>query len=118
MTGQESWFLLIPCITVLCIDLTMRLMAYSVDNSALMIIYERVPETLVLLPVVSLLLLGIVVSSVILFRGVIQSKDEERKRLLLENRVADVQHQIEDLQDIYGDMRGILRIIPVIQCWM
>ena len=107
MTGQESWFLLIPCITVLCIDLTMRLMAYSVDNSALMIIYERVPETLVLLPVVSLLLLGIVVSSVILFRGVIQSKDEERKRLLLENRVADVQHQIEDLQDIYGDMRGL-----------
>lgn len=92
---------------MLAIDLTMRLMAYSVDNSALMIIYDRVPETLVLLPMVSLLLLGMVVSSVVLFRGIVRFKDEERKRLLLENRVADVYQQIEDLQDIYGDMRGL-----------
>jgi len=104
---QESWYLLTPCITVLCIDLTVRLMAYSVDNSALMLIYERVPETLVLLPVMSILLLGIVVSSVILFRGIVQFKDEERKRMLLENRMADVHRQIEDLQDIYGDIRGL-----------
>ncbi len=105
--SQEIWYLLTPCITVLCIDLTMRLMAYSVDNSALMIIYERVPETLVLLPVMSILLLGIIVSSVILFRGIVQVKDEERKRMLLENRMADVHRQIEDLQDIYGDIRGL-----------
>ncbi len=105
--AQESWYLLTPCITVLCIDLTMRLMAYSVDNSALMLIYERVPETLVLLPIMSILLLGIVVSSVILFRGIVQFKDEERKRMLLENRMEDVHRQIEDLQDIYGDIRGL-----------
>ncbi len=105
--AQESWYLLTPCITVLCIDLTMRLMAYSVDNSALMIIYDRVPETLVLLPVMSILLLGIVVSSVILFRGIVQFKDEERKRMMLENRIVDVHRQIEDLQDIYGDIRGL-----------
>ena len=107
LSAQEIWFLLTPCITVLSIDLTMRLMAYSVDNSALMIIYDRVPETLVLLPIVSLLLLGVIISSVVLFRGIIQFKDEEKKRLLLENRVMDVHRQIEDLQDIYGDMRGL-----------
>lgn len=107
LSAQEVWFLLTPCITVLSIDLTVRLMAYSVDNSALMIIYDRVPQTLVLLPIVSLLLLGVVISSVILFRGIIRFKDEERKRLILENRVMDVHRQIEDLQDIYGDMRGL-----------
>ena len=64
---QESIFLTFPCITVIFIDLTMRLMAYSVDNSEMMLIYERVPSTLILLPLVSLLLLGIVISSVILF---------------------------------------------------
>ena len=107
LKAQEIWFLLTPCITVLAIDLTLRLMAYSVDNSALMLIYDRVPETLLLLPVVSLLLLGMVVSSVILFRGLVQFKDEEKKRLLLENSVADVHRQMERLQDIYGDMRGL-----------
>ena len=104
---QDTVFLVLPCITVLCIDLTMRLMAYSVDNSAMMLIYERVPGTLLLLPLVSLLLLGIVVSSVILFQNLVQYKDEERKRLLLENRVVHVHREIEELTDIYGDIRGL-----------
>ena len=107
LKGQESFFLLIPCATALVIDLTLRVMAFSVDNSALMLIYDRAPEILVLLPVVSLLLLGLVVSAVILFRGLVQSKEEEQKRLLLEKGVADVHRQVHELEDIYGDIRGL-----------
>ncbi|MBR2214981.1 MAG: sensor histidine kinase [Selenomonadaceae bacterium] len=107
LSGREIWYLTLPCVTVLTIDLTLRLMAYSADNSALMLIYNRVPETLVLLPLVSLLLLGVIISSVILFKGLYDFKDEEKKRLLLENRVADVHRQLEDLQGIYQDMRGL-----------
>ena len=105
--AAETWFLLLPCLAVLCLDLTLRLMAYSVDNSALMLIYDRVPETLVLLPVASLLLLGFVVSSVVLFRGLADGKEEEKKRLLLENRVAEIHTQIGELDGIYRDMRGL-----------
>ena len=107
LQAREIWYLIAPCITVLVIDLTLRLMAYSADNSALMLVYDRVPETLVLLPVTSLLLLGIIVSSVVLFRSLYDFKEEEKKRLLLENRVGDVHRQIEDLQGIYQDMRGL-----------
>ena len=104
---RESYFLLLPCAAVFCIDLTLRLMAYSVDNSALMLIYDRVPETLVLLPAGSLLLLGFVVSSVILLRGLAEGKDEERKRLFLENQVTEIQTQIKELDSIYSDIRGL-----------
>ena len=107
LNGREIAYLTLPCFAVLTIDLTLRLMAYSADNSALMLIYNRVPETLVLLPLVSLLLLGVVVSSVILFKGLYDFKEEEKKRLLLENQVGDVHRQIEDLRDIYQDMRGL-----------
>ena len=104
---QESFFLLMPCLTALVIDLTLRVMAFSVDNSALMLIYDRAPEILLLLPMASLLLLGLVVSAVILLRGLVQFKEEEQKRLLLEKSVADVHRQVRELEDIYGDIRGL-----------
>ncbi len=104
---QDSLFLILPCATVLLIDLTLRLMAFSADNSAFMLIYERAPATILLLPVVSLLLLGIIISSVMLFQNLIQYKDEEQKRLLLENRVVEVHRQVQELSDIYADIRGL-----------
>lgn len=107
LNAREISFLLMPCIAILCVDLTLRLMAYSVDNSALMLVYDRVPETVLLLPLVSLFLLGFVVSSVILFRGLVDGKEEERKRLLIENRVAEVHAQVMELDGMYRDMRGL-----------
>lgn len=92
---------------MLAIDVTLRVMAYSVDNSALMLIYYRVPEKLLLLPLVSLLLLGMMVTAVRLFHGVVQFKEAEAKRLLLENGIMDIHRQVAEMQDIYGDMRGL-----------
>ena len=65
LSWTESSFLVFPCITVLMVELTLRVMAYSVDNSALMLIYYRVPETLFLLPLLSLLLLGMICGSIL-----------------------------------------------------
>lgn len=104
---QDSLFLIFPCAVVLTIDFTVRLMAFSADNGAVMLIYERVPETILLLPLVSLFLLGIIVSSVILFRHLIDHKAEEQKRLLLENRVGEIHREVEELSEIYSDIRGL-----------
>ncbi|MBR3723218.1 MAG: GHKL domain-containing protein [Selenomonadaceae bacterium] len=107
LTYGEMWFLLIPCLTILSIDITLRVMAYSVDNSALMLIYERAPATLLLLPAVSVLLLGFTITAVILFKGLSDGKIEYRKRLLLENRMAEVRNRVNEIENIYGDMRGL-----------
>ena len=104
---QDSAFLIFPCVTVLLIDFTVRLMAFSADNGAMMLIYERVPETVLLLPIVSLLLLGVIISAVILFENFVRYKEEEQKRLLLENRVVEVHREISELQEIYSDIRGL-----------
>ncbi len=104
---HDSLFLLFPCAAALVLDLTVRMLALSADNSALMLIYDRVPQTLLLLPLASLLLLGMVVSSVMLFRGLVQAKDEEQKRLLLEQSVAGVHREVEELQNVYADLKGL-----------
>lgn len=104
---HDSLFLLFPCAAALVFDLTVRMLALSSDNSALMLIYDRAPSTLLLLPLASLLLLGMVVSSVALFRGLVQAKEEEQKRLLLEQSVAGVRREVEELQDVYADLKGL-----------
>ena len=104
---HDSLFLLFPCAVALALDLTVRTLALSADNSALMLIYDRVPSTLLLLPLASLLLLGMVVSSVAMFRGLVQAKEEEQKRLLLEQSVAGVHREVEELQNVYADLKGL-----------
>lgn len=104
---QSTIFLVFPCITVLLVDFTVRLMAFSADNGAIFLIYERVPETIFLLPIVSILLLGVIISSVILFENFLQYKEEEQKRILLENRVVEIHREISELEEIYSDIRGL-----------
>lgn len=104
---HDSLFLLFPCAVSLVLDLTVRTLALSTDNSALMLIYDRAPSTLLLLPLASLLLLGMVVASAALFRGLVQAKDEEQKRLLLEQSVAGVHREVTELQNIYADLKGL-----------
>ncbi len=104
---RDSLFLIFPCVTVLLIDAALRLTAFSAENGAMFLIYEREPATILLLPTVSILLLGVIISVVILFQNLIRYKDEEQRRLLLENRAVEVQREIEELQNIYADIRGL-----------
>ena len=104
---QDNLFLIFPCGVVLLIDLTVRLMAFSADNGAVMLIYDRVPATVILLPIVSLFLLGMIISSTILFRHLVEHKAEEQKRILLENRVEEVHKEISELEEIYSEIRGL-----------
>ena len=104
---RDSLFLVLPCVTVSVIDVTVRLTAFSQNNGAMFLIYDREPATILLLPLVSLSLLGVIISSVIQFQNLIRYKDEEQKRLLLENRAVEVQREIDELNEIYGDIRGL-----------
>lgn len=107
LSASESRFLLLPCVTVLGIAFTVRLMLLPGENGFPELVYDRVPATTLLLPLTALLLSGVVVASVMLFRHLVQAKEEEQKRLLLENRVAEIHRELGELQDIYADMRGL-----------
>ncbi len=103
----ESLFLLLPCFTVLGLALTLRLMLIPEESGVPGILYDRAPITTLLLPLISVLLLGVMAEAVMLFQHLAEARDEEQKRLLLENRVSEVQREVEEVQDIYADIRGL-----------
>ena len=101
----EYSFLILPSIANLCISVTLKMMMISVENGIATTMFEKVPATMFWVPLICLLLLGVNISSVILLQKVVQLGEEERKRAILENQMAQMQREVEEIQDIYADMR-------------
>ena len=104
---QEYAFLILPNAAILCISITLQLLVVSVENEITVVIFDRVPATMFWIPLICVLLLGVNISSVILFQRLVQLAEEKRKRTLLENQMSQMQREIEEIQDIYADMRGL-----------
>lgn len=104
---HEYAFLILPNVSTLCISITLKLMILSVQNSTTVNVFEKVPATLFWVPLICFLLLGVNISSVMLFQKLVQLGEEERKRAILENQMVQMQREIEEIQDIYADMRGL-----------
>lgn len=103
----ESVFLILPSIAAICISITLRMMILTVENGTTTLIFNTVPETLFWIPVICVMLLGAVIANVILFQNVVHYHEENRKRTLLENQVLQMQKEVQEIQDIYADMRGL-----------
>ena len=104
---HEYAFLILPSVAILCISITLQMLVVSVENEITVIIFDKVPAAMFWIPLISILLLGVNISSVILFQRLVQLSEEKRKRAVLENQMVQMQHQIEEIQDIYADMRGL-----------
>ena len=104
---HEYVFLILPSAATLCISITLQMLILSVEKDMPILIFYKVPATLFWVPFICILLLGVNISSVILFQKLIQLNEEERKRSMLENQMAHMQREITEIQDIYADMRGL-----------
>ncbi|MDE6025738.1 MAG: GHKL domain-containing protein [Lachnospiraceae bacterium] len=104
---HEYTFLILPNVSTLCISITIRIMILSVKNSTSATLFQEVPATMFWVPFICFLLLGVNISSVMLFQKLVQLGEEEQKRAILENQTVQMQREIEEIQDIYADMRGL-----------
>lgn len=103
----ENLFLLLPSITSLCISITIKMMIVNIENGATSLIYDTVPATMFWVPLICFLLLGAIVANVILFQNVVHYHEENRKCVLLENQVHQMQKEVKEIQEIYSDIRGL-----------
>lgn len=104
---QENVFLVLPSIAAVCISITLKMMIITVENGATILIFDTVPATLFWIPVICIMLLGAVIANVMLFQNVVQYHEENRKCTLLENQIQQMQKEVQEIQDIYVDMRGL-----------
>ena len=104
---HEYTFLILPSITTICISITLKMIIITVENGTSTIIFDKVPATMFWVPLICFLLLGVNITSVIIFQKLVQLSKEEKKRVILENQMVQMQREIEEIQDIYADMRGL-----------
>ncbi len=104
---HEYVFLILPNVSTLCIAITLKMLIIIVEDDMTSVIFNKTPATMIWVPLICLLLLGVNISSVMLFQKLVQCNEEERKRVTLENQVTQMQREIEEIQDIYTDMRGL-----------
>lgn len=104
---QENAFLLLPEIAALSITITLRRMMLDVENEGAATVYEKIPDLKFWIPFISILLLGMIVSSVVLFQKIIELSEEEKKRVILENQMKQMHREVREIQEIYDDMRGL-----------
>lgn len=104
---HEYAFLILPSVSTLCISITLKILIFTVENGMTVIMFDKVPATMFWVPLICFLLLGVNISSVMLFQKLVQLGEEERKRAILENQMVQMQREIEEIQDIYADMRGL-----------
>ena len=104
---HEYAFLILPNVSTLCISITLKILIFTVENGMKIIMFEKAPATMFWVPFICFLLLGVNIFSVILFQKLVQLGEEERKRVILENQMVQMQREIEEIQDIYADMRGL-----------
>ena len=103
----ENIFLILPSVAAICISITLRMMIITMENGTETLIFKTVPATLFWIPAICILLLAAVIANVMLFQNVVHYHEENRKRTLLENQVLQMQKEVQEIQDIYTDMRGL-----------
>lgn len=91
----------------ICISITLRMMIITVENGMIGFIFDTVPATLFWVPIICILLLGTVIANVTLFQSVVHYHEENRIRTLLENQVSQMQKEVQEIQEIYTDIRGL-----------
>ncbi len=104
---RENVFLILPSVASICISITIKMMILSVENGTTKLIFDTVSATMFWVPVICILLLGLNVANVMLFQNVVQYHEENRKRTLLENQIEQMRKEVQEIQDIYSDMRGL-----------
>ncbi|MCM1173270.1 MAG: GHKL domain-containing protein [Clostridium sp.] len=104
---QENMFLILPCITALCISVTIKKLIISVENGMTIMVYDTVPAAKFWVPFICVLLFLTMIASVVLFQKLVEYNEETKKRAILENQVQQMQREISEIQDVYTDMRGL-----------
>lgn len=103
----ENIFLIFPCVTALCISVTMRLLVAKTEGSATVLAYDTVPAVKYWIIIICFLLLGSIVVTMTLFQFLIERNEDSRKQIILENQVWQLHREIEDIEDVYSDLRGL-----------
>ena len=104
---KEHLFLIFPCVTAICISVTLRMLILRIDNGNVTLVYDSVPDAQYWVVLICFLLLGSIILTMTLFRYLVEYNEENRKQVILEKQMEQLHREIEDIDEIYSDLRSL-----------
>lgn len=103
----ELYFLLTPGLAGLLTCVLLRIITITVENGTPVLLYDRHPALVLLVPAILLLSLLSIVYGVRLFQNMISLNRERNSRILLEKQVKNLQEHLEEIDRVYAGMRSV-----------
>lgn len=107
MHRRELFFLLAPEATGLLICTMLRIIMIVVEQEKPVLLYDKYPVLVLLVPLIMLLSLLSIPHGVKVFQGLIDLNREKSGRIILENQLSGMQKQIEEMEHIYASIRSM-----------
>lgn len=107
MHRRELFFLLMPEMTGLLICILLRIIMLAMEQERLVLIYDKYPALVLIVPLILLLSLLSIPYGVSVFQGLIDLNREKSGRVILENQIKGMQGQMEEMEHIYAGIRSM-----------
>lgn len=103
----ELLFILTPGLSGLMVCTLLRVTIDTAENGVPETLYDRYPSLIIIVPVILLLLLFSIMSSVKLFQDMIGWNREKSSRIILEKQVSSLQEHMGEMERVYSGIRGM-----------
>lgn len=107
MHKSELKFILIPALTGLMLCMLLRAVMVTVEQDTTVLLYQKYPILILLLPGVLLLSLLSILQGVRSLQEIVELNREKNSRMILEKQVESMQEHMGELNRVYSNVRSI-----------
>lgn len=107
MQKTELMFILTPSMTGLLICIFLRMIIVTAEQGIPVLLYDRYPLLVVVIPAVLTLSLLSILYGVKLFQDMIILNQEKQRRVIMEQQIKGLQNHVNEMERVYSGIRGM-----------
>lgn len=107
MQKTELMFILTPSMTGLLICIFLRMIIVTVEQGIPVLLYDRYPLLVIVIPAVLILSLLSILYGVKLFQDMIVLNQERQRRVIMEQQIKGLQNHVNEMERVYSGIRGM-----------
>ena len=107
MQKTELMFVLTPSMTGLFICIFLRMIIVTVEQGIPVLLYDRYPLLVVVIPSILILSLLSILYGVKLFQDMIVLNQERQRRITMEQQIKGLQNHVSEMERVYSGIRGM-----------
>lgn len=107
MQKIELMFILTPSMTGLLLCIFLRMIIVTVEQGIPVLLYDRYPLLVVVIPAVLTLSLLSILYGVKLFQDMVVLNQEKQRRVIMEQQIKGLQNHVNEMERVYSGIRGM-----------